>query len=331
LPDFCLLRLFVQSKEGIVLSKWFRIQYAFLVLAFLFAVIIVGAEGQDPTLNFQHLNTQVLNDYIAAMIREQEPAMKEAVMNGAPDISDFKLNDAAFDINSGKLSLNFTVIDKGRDISGALGFEARVSNEAEVCPGFGGYCLGIEGKLHSSQILTNLLLNFTTGHINKSLKGREFWADKQKHKQYRVFRNDNLTDIVNQALVAGDAAGQFPKINKSVPGGTLEADFNNISCRFFNGNAGQAQITSGISAIMIKDSGKSLKFPDTGSMQADFDFYLNPADQSWWAKLSKFKLTINLPIPQFNDLIQGMIDRHLKEHPVLIPLAMPKTAEKANP
>jgi len=317
------------------LVQWFRfrirIQYVFLIVVVLFAIVIAGAEGQDPTLNFQHMNTQVLNDYIAAMIREQEPAVKEAVMNGTPDINDFKLNDAVFDMNSGKLSLNFTVLDKGRDISGTLGFEVRVSGEADAAPEFGGYCQGIEGKLHSSQILTNLLLNFTTGHINKSLKGKEFWADKQKRKQYRVFRNDNLTDIVNQALVAGDAAGQFPKITKSVPGGTLEADFNRINCRFFDANAGQAQITSGISTLMIKDSGKSLKFPDTGSMQADFDFYLNPTDQSWWAKLSKFKLTINLPVPQINDLIQGMIDRHLKEHPVLIPLAMPKTAEKANP
>jgi hypothetical protein len=308
------------------LLKHCQTRYGFLIVIFLVALIVVASADEATQTNFgsfQHMDTGVLNDYISTMIKNKEPEMKAAIVNGT-EITDFKLKDAAFDIMTGKLVIEFMVDYKNSDITGALDFEVRVSDAAS--PKIGGYCLGLDGGLHSSKILTDIMLALAKSQINKSLVGKEFWSDNQTYNQYKIFKNENLTYMVNKVLIESDAAdNQFKKINQPVPGGVLQVEFKNITCNSFDLSVGQAQISSNISAVMQSDFGNILNFPDAGILEANFDFYINPVDKSWWAKLNKFKLNIHLLAPEFNVKIQEMIDKELNERRILIPLDMPKS------
>ena len=306
--------------------KKFPIKYSILVICFLLVIVMVAlADESAQTNSLQHMNTQMINDYIATMIKNQEPEFKAAVVNRA-EITNFKINDATFDILTGKLLVKFTVGYKNSDITGALGFEIRVCNDA--AQKIGGYCLGLEGDLHSNKILTDVVLAFTSNHINNSLVGKEFWSDNLTHNQYKVFKNENFTDIVNQALVtSGAAKQQFKEISQPVPGGIIQIEFENTLCQSFDFSIGQAQIYSDISATFKSDFGDVLKIPDAGSLEAKFDLYINPSDKSWWAKLSKFKVNILPMVPQLSALIQEQVDKELNTRQVLIPLDMPKSNE----
>lgn len=274
--------------------------------------------GDDPGI---HLNNAIFNGYVSDLIKSREPEIKAAVMNN-PDITDFQLRDALFDIETGKLTLQFTVQYRGKNISGKLGFEVRASDEGREQ--IGGYCLGLEGKLHSDNPFTNIMLIFTTNHFNKNLAGKEFWPDKQNHSQYQVFKNANLASIINQVMASNGALdGQFSKFNQTLLGGTLQVEFHNLTCRSFDTNAGQAQIDSTIAATIDTEfTGKS-EIPNAGVLKALLDFYVNPVDQSWWARLNALKIKMNLG-SNLNSMAQKMIDKHLKSHPVLIELNMPK-------
>jgi hypothetical protein len=309
--------------EEFILQKRFYIVYALLLCIFLSAIIPVKAIEQNiDEASCAHINNQVFNEYIAAMIKNREPEIRAAVINGE-EITDFRLNDAIFDIENGKLLIKFTVRYKESDITGAIGVEPRVSIDAPQQ--IGGYCLGLEGGLHSSNILTNIILAFTTNHLNKSLAGKEFWPDKHNHPQFQTFKNSNLTSIINQAFVTNGAVNkQFPKISKPVLGGTMQVEFNDIICHSFDISTGQAEIDSKISMNLKTQFGEPSNFPNAGTLAAFFDFYLNPVDKSWWAKLSNLKLNMNLAGSELNSMAQKMIDKQLKAHQVFIPLDMPK-------
>ncbi len=274
--------------------------------------------GDNPGI---HLNNAIFNEYVSDLIKSREPEIKAAVMNNA-DITDFQLKDALFDIETGKLTLQFTVQYQKKNISGKLGFEVRASNDEREQ--IGGYCLGLEGKLRSDNPFANIMLIFTRNHFNRNLAGKEFWPDKQNHSQYQVFKNANLASIINQVMASNGALdGQFSKFTQTVLGGTLQVEFNNLTCRSFDTNAGQAQIDSTIAvAIDTEFTGKS-EIPNAGALEALLDFYVNPVDQSWWARLNALKIKMNLG-SDINSMAQRMIDKHLKSHPVLIELNMPK-------
>jgi hypothetical protein len=285
--------------------------------------MVAFADESIQTNSLQHMNTQMINDYIATMIMDRGPEIKATVVNGA-EITNFKLNDATFDILTGKLLVQFTTEYKKKDVSGTLGFEIRVSDD--VPQKIGGYCLGLEGGLHSKKILTNFILAFTSNHINKSLVGKEFWSDKLTHNQFKVFKNENLTYIANQALiVSGASDNQFKEITQSVPGGKMKVEFQNVNCNSFDLSTGQAQINADISANIESDFTGALSVPNAGKLEAFFDFYINPADKSWWVKLSKFNLNINFVTPELNDMIQEKINKKLNSRQILIPLDMPKS------
>ncbi len=298
--------------------------YGTLLLIILAATVSVKAvdqaqnTGGDPGI---HLNNQIFNEYVAELIKSREPEIKTAVMSNA-DITDFHLRDAIFDIETGKLTIQFTVQYKKKNITGALGFEVRVTNESSAQ--IGGYCLGLEGKLHSDNPFANIMLAFTTNHFNKNLVGKEFWPDKQNHPGFQVFKNANLASIMNQIMASNDALNrQFPKFTQTIPGGTLQVEFNNIICRSFDSNAGQSQIDSTIAMGINTEFTGISNIPNAGSLEAFVDFYVNPADKSWWVRLSALKIKMNMG-HDVNSMAQKIIDKHLKEHQVLIELNMPK-------
>jgi hypothetical protein len=301
--------------------KYFIYVFILVVLAVAFSVYAVNQDSKNSGEPGVHLNNQIFNEYVADLIKSREPEIKAAVMSNE-DITDFHLKDASFDIETGKLTLQFKVQYKKKNISGKLGFEVRASNE--VSPQIGGYCLGLEGKLHSDNLFANMVLAFTTSHFNKNLAGKEFWPDKQSHSQYQVFKNSNLASIMNQIMASNGALnGQFPQFTQNIPGGTLQVDFKDIICRSFDTNAGQAQIDSGISVAVKSEFLGATNIPNAGSLESYFDFYVNPADKSWWARLNALKIKMNMG-PEINSMAQKIIDKHLKDHQVLIALNMPK-------
>ena len=304
------------------------VRYRYLFCGLLFFMILsvsITIKAFDPNntgeLPGVHLNNQIFNEYVAEMIKSREPEIKAAVLDNH-DITDFRLNDAMFDIETGKLDIEFTVWYKQKDISGTLGFEVRTNDETSMQ--IGGYCLGLEGKLHSANRFTNIMLAFTTKHINRSLAGREFWPDKQKHFHFKVFKNANLAAIINQAISNGAMDQQFPKLDQSIPGGTLQVEFNDIFCRAFDCNAGQAQIDSKLAMHLHSGFLGNSNIPNAGSLEALFDFYVSPVDKSWWAKLSALTIKLNLGGSDVNNIVQKAIDKHLRSHQVWIPLNMPK-------
>ncbi|HBF39476.1 MAG TPA: hypothetical protein DDW50_19420 [Firmicutes bacterium] len=297
--------------------------YGLLVLVALSVSITINAVDQNNTgeVPRDHLNNQIFNEYVAEMIKSREPEIKAAVLSNE-NITDFRLNDALFDIETGKVTLEFTVWYKQKDISGTLGFEVRTSSHEDAMQ-IGGYCLGLEGKLHSANRFTNIMLAFTKNHLNRSLAGREFWPDKQNHPYFQVFKNANLADIINQAMSNGAMNQQFPKMDQSIPGGTLQVEFHDIVCRSFDSNAGQAEVDSTIAMNLHSGFTGDANIPNAGSLEAFFDLYVNPADQSWWAKLNALKIKMNLS-SDVNKMVQKAIDKHLKSHQVWIALNMPK-------
>jgi hypothetical protein len=307
------------------MSNHFKL-YGFFIAFFLVSMIPVtyAAEGQTrPQINpasLQHLNTQLLNDYVATLMKQKEPEMKAAI-DGTGKLSGFKLNDADFDIMTGKMILKFTVFYGKSDITGGLGFEIRMSEHGS--PKIGGYCSGLEGTLRSKKFFADIILSLTKGMINKKLAGKEFWSDNQPHPEYKVFKNENLTHLVNQAFLENSAGNeQFKKITNRIPGGKAEVEFTNLKCDSFDCSTGIVKISSGLSGA-ITFAGQAFKLDQAGTMWANFDFYINPEDNCWWVKPSKFKLTVTILSPQLNDMLQETIDQELKTRDILMQLDMP--------
>lgn len=281
---------------------------------------------KDIPIALQHMDANVFNDYVAAMVKNKEPEMREALLK-EENITGFKLQDAKFDIMTGKLTIQFLIFYKKTDIKGTLNFEIRASTDGAQTGSLkvGGYCLGLEGGLHSSKFLADIALAFTRNAINKRLVGREFWSDNQTHPKYKVFTNDNLTYIVNKAFVENQAGRQqFKKITASIPAGTLEAECKNIHCNLLDISTGRTQISFDLDAAIKPDLGFAINFDNAGSVVADFDLYIHCEDQSWWAKLNSFQLTIHGLPPELNARLQNIINQELNNRKVLIQIDMPQ-------
>ncbi|HEX3045512.1 MAG TPA: hypothetical protein VHY08_12205 [Bacillota bacterium] len=306
-----------------------------IILLFLLIMVTITSGGayaadQETGATLKHVDTKVFNDYIATMIKAKEAEMKAAVTK-EKDFTDFKLRDADFDILTGKILIKFTLYYKKKtDITGALRFEVRLSNDGtsstDDTPKIGAYCLGIDGGLHSTKFFADLILALAKGAINKRLTGKQFWSDQQDHPQYMVFKNENLNSIVNQAFLDTSAGKeQFQKFSQPFLGGEAEVEFINLTCNTFDISVGQAEITSGLTAVVKLDFAGNYKFDNAGTMTAGFDFYINPQNQSWWVKLSKFKLHLNILTGNLNDLVQEIIDKELSSREILIPIDMPQS------
>jgi hypothetical protein len=281
-----------------------------------------GSTNQDIPVSLQHMDAQVFNDYVTALIKNKEPEMKAALVNEG-SISDFKLQAAKFEVMTGKLTINFWLYYKNTDIQGALNFEIRVS--ADPSPQVGGCCLGIEGGLHSSKFFTDLLLALVKNMINQRLAGQQFWSDNKPHPEYKVFKNDNLTYIVNRAFINNQAGNkQFKQFSAATDVGNLEVEFKNIKCAGFDIGTGRAQVSFDIGASLKSVLGLALNFDNAGTAVADFDFYIDGDNRSWWVKLSGFKLTINGISPEINAMAQDLVNNELNARKILIPIDMPK-------
>jgi len=292
-----------------------------------FANDAVTVSDKDIPSTLQHMDANVLNGYITTLIKSKEPEMKAALLK-ENSISDFKLRDAKFDIMTGKLLIQFFVRYKKIDINGSLSFEIRISDdgERELSLQVGGYCLGLEGELHSSKLIPNLILGFVKNIINKHLVGRQFWSDSQIHNNYKVFNNENLTWLVNKVFIENSSGNQqFEKITAAIPDvGIIQAEFKNIKCRLLDVDTGQVKISFDITSSLKPNLGFVINDDNTGSVLADFDLYVDCDDQSWWVKLNTFKLTINGLIPEINDLLQNIINQELTQRRILIRIDMPQ-------
>ncbi len=308
-------------------SVWKSILLTLLIILLLSLAAFAeeSAVIHNPPLSLKHLDAQIFNNYISTLIRDQEPEMKNALVKDGP-ISDFKLHEAEFNIATGQMHLKFTVYYKKIDIQGALNFEIRISNGES--PQVGAYCLGLEGGLRSSKFLADVALAVTKNMINKRLVGRQFWSDNQPHSDYQVFKNENLTSIVNQAFINNPAGlDHFREISVPISGGRFQAEFKNINCDLFDINTGKAIIAFDFSASYRPDFGFEIKLDDAGSILSKFDFFIDGIDHSWWVQLSTFKITIRGVTPEINLMAQNIIDREINERRILIPIDLPKPGE----
>jgi hypothetical protein len=312
------------------MSRQSRKVYGFTFIILLLFISFVTC-ADDSTIrttdrnipgSLQHMDAQVFNDYIAALVKNKEPEMKTALVNEG-QITDFKLLEAKFEIMTGKLFINFLLYYKNIDIKGALNFEIRVS--ADPSPQVGGCCLGIEGGLHSSKFFTDVILALVKNMINKRLVGRQFWSDNKPHSEYKTFNNDNLAYIVNQSFINNQAgSNQFKQITIPTDIGTLEAEFKNIRCDELDISAGRAKVSFDIGASLKSVLGLALNFENAGTASADFDIYIDCDNRSWWVKLSSIKLTINGLAPEINAMAQDLITNELNARKILIQIDMPK-------
>jgi hypothetical protein len=287
---------------------------------------VTFASDDDIPMALQRMDARVFNDYVAAMVKNKEPEMKEALLK-EDNITDFQLLDAKFDIMTGKLLIQFLIFYKKTDIKGALNFEIRVSTDGAGAgsPKVGGYCTGLEGGLHSSKFLADIVLAIAKNAINKRLVGREFWSDSQTHNKFKAFKNDNLTYIVNKAFIESNAGKQqFKAIATAIPGGQLETELKNIQCNLLDISTGQAQISFDLDAAIKPDLGFRIDLKDAGSVLADFNLYINRDDQSWWVKLESFQLTVHGLPPEINQWLQNTINQELNSRKILVQIDMPQ-------
>lgn len=301
-------------------------------LCLMVGITVANDDDKDLPTALQHMDAQVFNDYVAAMVKNKEPEMRMALLK-EENITDFQLQDAKFDIMTGKLLVRFLIFYKKTDIKGALNFEIRVSTDGAPAgsPKVGGYCLGLEGGLHSKRFWTDIGLVFAKNAINKRVVGREFWSDSQTHNKFRVFKNENLAYIVNTAFVENNTGReQFKSISTAIPGGKLEAAIKNIKCNLLDISAGQAQIRFDMDAAIKPDLGFIINFANVGSVLADFDLYINCEDQSWWVKLNTFQLTVHGLPSEVNTWLQNMINQELNNRKVLIQIDMPQLNVKSD-
>lgn len=296
-----------------------------ILLCLSIGVTFASDSDDDIPATLQHMDARVFNDYVAAMVKNKEPEMKEALLK-EDNITDFQLLDAKFDIMTGKLFIQFLIFYKKTDIKGALNFEIRVSTDGSDDKSLkvGGYCTGLEGGLHSSKFLADIILAIAKNAINKRLVGREFWSDSQKHNKFTVFNNDNLTNIINKAFIESNAGKQqFKTIATAISGGQLKAELKNIQCNLLDLSTGQAEISFDLDAAVKPDLGFVINLKDAGSVLADFDLYIQRDNQSWWVKLNTFQLTVHSLPPEVNNWLQNTINQELNSRKILIQIDMP--------
>ena len=288
---------------------------------------------QDLPPYLCHVETNLVNQYVNQAIENQIPKLKAALLN--ENLYDLDLRSIAFDINTGSATVDFTAYYQGKNLgipykteaTGRMSFEILLSDDYSQ---IGVLCHGLVGSFDIAKD-SGLFDAWGRNYINKMVAEKEFWTGKKPPAGYKIFKNSNLTKLVNTALIRM----QLKPFEQEFLGGMIKAEYKDLSFNSFNLSTGQARLHCRIALQIRLFSHEIFSFEKAGRVnRLDLDFYTDQNQEDWLARLSNLDLSLSgLPF-KFNNTVSEIIEKRFREQNPLIPINLPKNinpAKKATP
>jgi hypothetical protein len=310
-----------------------RLTFRFFIIAVIVFSLICPARihasaMRDVPPELKRLDGIYFNQYISNFIISQQDAIKKAGQTANNDrfsIRDLVIQSVGFNINTGTIDMRVKVWYKYRwavilglpqylttDTTMTLNAELRASQDST---GIGIYIADVNDINTTGDIF-----GWFNGSVRSCLQYKEFWSDQinQEHPDFYVLNNDSFIQFVNQRINGIDL-----HFDTDLPGGTVEEVLKKPTCQLFNINEGSFGITSDFDVNVALYTGSTFNFDNAGSMKLAFDLYYHTADQSWWANIHDFQLTVFNWSDTYNQMLTEAIQAELDRNTIFIPLGKP--------
>jgi hypothetical protein len=157
--------------------------------------------------------------------------------------------------------------------------------------------------------------------LNKKLANMQIWPDNQQHPNYIVLKNDTLTEIVNKALINEVYNYHLKSVEDYLPGCKINISFKNTQCKLFDIPTGKINLSSDIFSSITLYDGKVFDFEKAGTVELDMDLYIDSKDQSWWAKIDNFNISLSGIDVKMNAFLHSSIQERLSKQEIWINFA----------
>lgn len=302
--------------------------------AFLCQLIIrYRPADRDLPPALQHLDVPIFNQYINTLIKAKETAIKSALCNES--LYDLVFRKVDFRIESGELLIGFTAYYQGRSVlgipyrtqaDGTASFEVRCSGDGTR---LGLFCRGLVGSFDIPRDW-GLLDRWGRSYIHQKIANQQYWTalpnaaaanpGSAPPSTYLVFKNENLTALINQALLSG----QLRPVSYDFLGGAVKISFREVSFQEFNLAAGRAKGLCRLDAELSLLGRDIYRIDNAGTVEPlEFDFYIDANDQSWWGRITAFHIELNGLSAFWNGMVNQIVSKKLAESHGLMPLAIP--------